>query len=406
MKSTKRLPFTLLILASMLLAGCQAGAPPIGGASQAPAIAGFSASTPLWPLWQKILYVHPAGSPDAPGTAARPTTLAVALQKLSAGGVIHLQTDAGRVTDYRAPLVLTGRSDLNVYGVGTGYPLFQYVQLTNCRDVQLSRVCAGPSAGTVFALTDCTNVKLMQCVGRNAAAGNCMVFGLNRCNGVTFDGCYGFGTGRKIFQFYKSKNIIVARCFGSGGNYRGGYGNDQTPTMAYSTAYNTYNIDFVQCWGTWDEKAGKPAGAVYGIFGVDGNEALKYPEWPYGANIKVRYCTAYTLPGQNVTGMIGASFHTGLSDVAFSNCNSIVSHAIKPYFFGLKAWGGERCNATDFFAKGGLKPSASANWTVTLKGTPNPLPPVLPWPAAAMKLLGGPDLVKDVAQLKLLIGQG
>jgi len=90
--------------------------------------------------------------------------------------------------------------------------------------------------------------------------------------------------------------------------------------------------------------------------------------------------------------------------VAFSDCNAILGHPVKPYALGLKTYGGERCSATDFFVKGGVQPSASANWGLTTKATPNALPLVVQWPAAAMKLLGGPDLVKQAAELKALIG--
>jgi len=390
---TKRLLYTIAAVLALSLRACAVLAP---SAELSPA---------MTPLWAKILYVHPSGAADAPGTSARPTTLAVAIQRLAGGGTILLKTDPAKITEYRCPLVLNGASNVNVYGVGTGYAIFYTVQLTNCRDVQLSRICAGPSPATVFGLTDCTNVKLMQCVGRGAGIGNRMVFGLDRCDGITFDGCYGSGTGRKIFQFYKSRNIVAARCFAQGGNFRGGFGNDQTPTMAYSVAYNTIVVDFVQCWGTWNEAAGKPAGAAYGIFGVDANQVGIYPEWPLEAKVTVRLCTAYTLTGQNVSGFIGAFFNTGLNDVAFSDCNAVVSHPVKPYSLGLKAYGGERCSASNLFVKGPLAGSASANWGLTVRATPNALPPVIPWPAAAMKVLGGPDLVAHAAALKTLLVQ-
>jgi len=379
------------------------------------------------------IFCHPLGRAAAAGTPSAPTTLAEACRRVQDGDTLFLKTAYWDETVYHEPLAVSGKRGVRVqtytprlwilpstlarlferYGPPTavvdGEGKRPCVSLAGCEDFALNDVFARNSAFSVFSLDKCRGGSLNRCCGWNAGPGNHHVFGLDESTEILHADCFGGGTGRKIFQPYKSVTVTYRRCYGEGGGYTqlGPPENAGTPTMVFSMAYNSRDVLAEQCLATWRQTA-TPAGSAVGLFACDANEA-KFVNadgsrtWPVAAHLVMRACTAFTLPGVPVRAMGGGIFNTGFSDVLIEGCNSITVAPTAPMSLGMKEYGGEDCRVSNIFLRGSTYSPKSKNWDVTYSPTPNPIPEMNAAMARRVKKYCGVDVAAQVAALKKLL---
>ena len=164
-----------------------------------------------------------------------------------------------------APITVKALNDgkVSINGNSTTYP----VQLTQNNYFILEGFNAYESKGHVVALHNSNSNIIKRIVAWNANKNeNSKVFEISSGNNNVLEDVAGFGTGRKIFEPYKTNHTTIRRAWGRWeGSFRTG------PKMTFTLLYNSYNTIMENSIGTWDGKEmnGSSPDQAYGIFAAD-----------------------------------------------------------------------------------------------------------------------------------------
>ena len=248
----------------------------------------------------------PVGTPDGAGTICSPLTVKAALEL--GGNVILLP---GRYRGDNSMIRISGESNFSIQGEDVWIdgeflrtPLF----IKDCEDFSLSGVNVFNAIHAPFGVQRCTRSEVYRVGAWNDpvpdrdARTNDMVLGIAECQGVTLDGCFGFGFGRKTIQVYQSIRTHI-----KGGWYRWDDWHPSGNRMAIAPSYNSYDTLVENCMatvaGSWDPTA-SPAEDRAGSVHLIANDAydtvagvwekLNDPERARGdTRWLVRGCTLY-----------------------------------------------------------------------------------------------------------------
>ena len=182
------------------------------------------------------------------------------------GGNSTIAPPAGLSGTQANPITIKALNDgqVRLNGQGGRIP----VRLYNNDWFVIEGINACCSSRSVFNMgTGSDNNVIRRAIGWDAADANTEIFGSHGNTGNLFEDVAGFGIARKIFAMsYGGNNVIIRRAWAQ-------WERSTTigPKMAYTLAYNNYNVICENCIGAWDETSmgGEGVNQPYGILAMD-----------------------------------------------------------------------------------------------------------------------------------------
>jgi hypothetical protein len=199
---------------------------------------------------------------------------------------------------------------------------------------------------------------------------NCVVWGVNNNRGNLLEDVAGFGTGRKIFQWYGSglgSTVTIRRAWG-----RWERSVDPRPKSTFQPAYNSHGGLFENILATWDETAmaGAHVSQAMGLIRIARIDNLSLT----CSNTRVLGSIAYVPPGALAPGRTAIDVGERKTDcVTLEHTVSAPSTGKPVNLRNLvgdhKSEGGPILNYRNGTEIGGATSTVDSNWTVTNRAT-------------------------------------
>jgi hypothetical protein len=227
-------------------------------------------------------------------------------------------------------------------------------------------------SGSVGAVDGSDYTIVRRVVAWDAAInGNSKPFQVAHSQGILLEDVAGFGTGRKIFEIFRSNKVTIRRAWGRWeGSTRSG------PKYTFACKYRSYESTCENLIGTWSGEA-QPASVspdhLYAVFSGAGLEAnddpWQEPDRDYDAHLKVLGSIAYLEHSAQHVPPRGV-FYTKNNGMEIKDVISYIgpgspSH-IKPFLLGPSGVTPVKgLTATNITSIGGATDQLSSDWKVT-----------------------------------------